>query len=150
MNGFAIYPVGIVISPVETPMHPDAFRDIESEIDIFPEFVPALENLADEKSILVLFRFHLSSGYSLKVHPRGDLSRSMKGVFATCSPRRPNQLGLSHVALLGISGNQILVRGLDAINGTPVIDIKPFRHMNGKNTSPPENGEIDDKRGGIC
>lgn len=130
MNGFAISPIGIVVSPVETPMQPDGFRNVESEVRVFPQFEPALEGLVDERSILVLFRFHLSSWYSLRVHPRGDLSRPQKGVFATCSPQRPNQIGLSHVILLGISGSRILVRGLDAINGSPVIDIKPFRQIN--------------------
>jgi len=131
VNGFAISPVGLVVSPVEFPVLPEAFRDIESEIRVFPHFVSALEGLEEERSILVLFRFHLSSGYSIRVHPRGDLSRPLKGVFATCSPQRPNQLGLTQVTLLGISGNQIMVRGLDALNGTPVIDIKPLRHMDG-------------------
>jgi tRNA-Thr(GGU) m(6)t(6)A37 methyltransferase TsaA len=129
VNGFAISPVGLVFSPVEFPVPPETFRDIESEIRIFPQLMPAIEGLEEERSILVLFRFHLSSGYSFRVHPRGDISRPLKGVFATCSPHRPNQLGLSHVALLGISGNSIMVKGLDALNGTPVIDIKPFRHM---------------------
>lgn len=129
MNGFAISPVGVVVSSIEIPIQPEGFRDIESEIRVLPHFEPALEGLEEERSILVLFRFHLSSGYFLRVHPRGDFSRPLKGVFATCSPQRPNQIGLSHVALLGITGNRILVRGLDAINGTPVVDIKPFRHM---------------------
>lgn len=129
MNGFAISPVGIVVCSVETPVSPEDFRDVESEIRVFEHFEPALEGLDKESSILVLFRFHLSSGYPLRVHPRGDLSRPMKGVFATCSPQRPNQIGLSRVPLLGIRGNLILVKGLDAVNGTPVIDIKPFRNM---------------------
>ena len=131
MNGFGISPVGLVFSSVEFPVPPETFRDIESEIRVFPHFVPALEGLDEERSILVLFRFHLSSGYSIRVHPRGDLSRPLKGVFATCSPQRPNQLGLSQVALLWISVNRLMVKGLDALNGTPVIDIKPFRKMDG-------------------
>jgi len=138
MNGFAISPIGIVISSVETPIKPDGFRNVESEIRVFPQFEPALEGLMNERSILVLFRFHLASGYSLRVHPRGDLLRPMKGVFATCSPHRPNQIGLSHVILLGVTDCRILVRGLDAINGTPVIDIKPLRQMNAIENNPPE------------
>ncbi|MDT8284498.1 MAG: tRNA (N6-threonylcarbamoyladenosine(37)-N6)-methyltransferase TrmO [Thermovirgaceae bacterium] len=129
MNGFPIFPVGLVSSSVKSLLPPDHFRDIESEIHIFPWFEPALEGLREEVSIVVLFRFHFSGEYSLRVHPRGDLSRPLKGVFATCSPNRPNHIGLSRVHLIGITGNRLLVRGLDAIDGTPVVDLKPFKNM---------------------
>ncbi|MDO9508795.1 MAG: tRNA (N6-threonylcarbamoyladenosine(37)-N6)-methyltransferase TrmO [Thermovirgaceae bacterium] len=142
MNGFPLYPVGFVRSSVKTVLPPESFRDIESEILISPCFEAALEGLREESSIVVLFRFHLSQSYSLSVHPRGDLARPLKGVFATCSPNRPNHIGLSRVPLLEIIGNRILVRCLDAVDGTPVIDIKPFRHMDLSDHLPlPANGE---------
>lgn len=130
MNGFSVSPVGFVVSTIESPLPPDDFLNTESDICILPRYEAALEGLEEERSIIVVFRFHLSSSYSLKVHPRGDLSRGLKGVFATCSPKRPNFIGVSRVLLLAISGNRISVRGLDAVSGTPVIDIKPHRLMN--------------------
>jgi tRNA-Thr(GGU) m(6)t(6)A37 methyltransferase TsaA len=130
MNGFSVSPVGFVVSAIESMLSPDDFLNTESDIVILSRFEAALEGLKEEGSIIVVFRFHLSSAYSLRVHPRGDESRGLKGVFATCSPRRPNFIGVSHVRLLAISGNRISVSGLDAVNGTPVIDIKPSRPMN--------------------
>ena len=61
----------------------------------------------------------------LKVHPRGDPTRPLAGVFATRSPHRPNPIGLHRVEVLGIEGTEIRVRGLEALDGTPVLDIKP-------------------------
>lgn len=125
MNGFPVTPIGYVRSPIAKPVPPDEFKGIDCEINLFPGFIPAIEGLDQERSIMVLFWFHLSHGYSLKVHPRGDINRPLKGVFATCSPHRPNRIGLSCVRLLGTEGNRLFVRGLDAVDGTPVLDIKP-------------------------
>lgn len=130
MNGFAIFPIGFVRSRFSSFLPPEEFRGVESEIMILPCFEEALDGLKDEDSLLVLFRFHLSEGYSMKVHPRGDIGRPLKGVFATCSPNRPNNIGLSLVGLKAIHGRIIRVEGLDALDGTPVIDIKPFRDIN--------------------
>jgi len=130
MNGFAISPIGFVRSRIRSFLPPEEFKGIESEILILPCFEKALEGLKEEPLILVLFRFHLSEGFSMKVHPRGDANRPLKGVFATCSPNRPNHIGLSLVKLNGVHGSTLSVEGLDALDGTPVIDIKPFREIN--------------------
>ncbi len=127
MNGYALFPVGFVCSPVTRPVAPDDFRGIVSTIEISPGFEEALEGLEGEEHILVLFRFHLSKGFSTKVHPRGDRTRPLKGVFSTCSPDRPNHIGASLVRLSKVEGTTLTVEDLDAVDGTPVIDIKPFR-----------------------
>jgi tRNA-Thr(GGU) m(6)t(6)A37 methyltransferase TsaA len=74
---------------------------------------------------MVVFYFHRSQGYDLTQHPRGDPRRPKRGVFTLRSPRRPNPIGVTVVDLVAIEGNVLRVRGLDAINGTPVLDIKP-------------------------
>jgi tRNA (Thr-GGU) A37 N-methylase len=70
------------------------------------------------------FYFHRSAGYELSQHPRGDRTRPKRGVFTLRSPRRPNPIGVTVVDLLGVEGNVLRVRGLDACNGTPILDLK--------------------------
>jgi tRNA (adenine37-N6)-methyltransferase len=98
-----------------------------SEIVIHPDLAEGLYRLEDNEEILILFHFDRSEGFDLKVHPRGDASEPLVGVFATRSPRRPNQIGVTSVRLLGVHGNVLTVKGLDAWEGTPVLDIKPVR-----------------------
>ncbi|HDQ93225.1 MAG TPA: tRNA (N6-threonylcarbamoyladenosine(37)-N6)-methyltransferase TrmO [Synergistetes bacterium] len=129
MNGYPMTPIGFVESPIKKPAPPDDFKGVRSRIRILQRFLPALEGLEEEVRLAVLFRFHLSREYSMKVHPRGDLSRPLKGVFATCSPRRPNGTGLSFVRLLDMKGPVLTLTGLDAVDGTPVLDIKPLRYL---------------------
>jgi tRNA-Thr(GGU) m(6)t(6)A37 methyltransferase TsaA len=75
--------------------------------------------------MLVIFSFHRSEGYNLLQHPRGDRNRPLQGVFALRSPNRPNPTGVTQVELCALEGNVLTVCGLDAINGTPVLDLKP-------------------------
>jgi len=109
--------------PLGTPG--DTLRASESRIVIEPELVPGLDGLEREPRILVVFHFHLSHGYELLQHPRGDTMRPRRGVFALRSPRRPNPVGVTEVELLEIRGNVLRVKGLDAVDGTPVLDLKP-------------------------
>ena len=104
----------------------EVFRQAaESRIVLNPELTPGLEGLEKQPRILVVFHFHLSDGYQLHQHPRGDVTRPTRGVFALRSPRRPNPIGVTEVELLEIQGNVLKVRGLDAVDGTPVLDLKP-------------------------
>lgn len=96
-----------------------------SEIEVHPSLEEGLYHLDDNREILILFYFDRSEGFDLQVHPRGDPSAPLVGVFASRSPRRPNQIGVTSVRLLGVSGNILTVEGLDAWEGTPVLDIKP-------------------------
>ena len=98
----------------------------EAWIEIDPAFFEALEGLAVGREILLLTWLHKGIRDLLKVHPRGNPDAPLKGVFATRSPHRPNPIGLHPVEILEIrSPGHIRVRPLEALDGTPVIDIKP-------------------------
>lgn len=125
-DGFTFSPIGFVENAfVETRSDPDMFRGTSSRIRVLPEFERGLFGIEGYERLYVIFAFHASDGYSLLVHPRGDTSRPRRGVFATHSPRRPNAIGLSVVELVSVDGQVLTVRDLDAIDGTPVLDIKP-------------------------
>lgn len=94
-------------------------------IDVDPAFTEGLQGIAAGSDVIVVTWFHLSRRDLLKVHPRGDRTRPVTGVFSTRSPDRPNPLGLHRVTVMEITGNRIRVAPLEAIDGTPVVDIKP-------------------------
>jgi tRNA-Thr(GGU) m(6)t(6)A37 methyltransferase TsaA len=94
-------------------------------IDVDPAFAEGLQGVAVGSDVIVVTWFHLSRRDLLKVHPRGDRARPVTGVFSTRSPDRPNPLGLHRVKVMEITGNRIRVAPLEAIDGTPVVDIKP-------------------------
>lgn len=125
---FRLHPVGIIRSTItrreDAPRQgyeeaPDAFIDIESDVQA------ALDGLAIGDEIIVITWFHQSKRDVLKVHPRRDPGNPLTGVFATRSPDRPNPLGLHRVTIREIKGNTLKVGPLEAIDGTPVVDIKP-------------------------
>lgn len=125
---FRLHPVGIIRSTItrreDAPRQgyeeaPDAFIDIESDVQA------ALDGLAIGDEIIVITWFHQSKRDVLKVHPRRDPNNPLTGVFATRSPDRPNPLGLHRVTIREIKGNTLKVGPLEAIDGTPVVDIKP-------------------------
>ena len=89
-------------------------------------FAEALDGLAAGDEILLLTWLDRASRDVLRVHPRGDLSRPEQGVFATRSPDRPNPIGLHRVTVLEIDGARMRVSGLEALEGTPVVDVKPL------------------------
>lgn len=100
-----------------------------SEILIAPEMQPALDGIADYSHIYVLFWLHeisVEKRSMLKVHPRGRTDLPLVGVFAVRTNLRPNPIGLTLVELVEVKDNVLTVRGLDAFNGTPVLDIKPY------------------------
>ena len=118
-------PIGIVRNELKQPVRRDC-REIISEIVIDPGLSEALDDLDEFSHIVVLYWMHRQRDLPMtKVHPMGNRQIPLKGVFATRSPRRPNPIGQTTVRLLQRQGNTIRVEGLDAISGTPVIDIKP-------------------------
>ena len=130
--GVRLRPIGVVRSPFKEPADlpppafapPRFFERSTGEIEIFPEFEPGLEGLEGFSHIIVIFHFHRAGTAKLKVVPPGETKP--RGVFATRSPHRPNPLGLSVLRLLGRRGRVLEVSGLDLIDGTPVLDIKPY------------------------
>jgi tRNA-Thr(GGU) m(6)t(6)A37 methyltransferase TsaA len=93
-------------------------------VEVFPEFVPGLADLEGFSHVILLCHLHRSEGYRLRVIP--FLDTELRGVFATRAPGRPNPIGLSVVKLLGIEENRLHVEDVDLLEGTPVLDIKPY------------------------
>ena len=128
LEEFSLHPVGYIRSALkdreQAPRQgsegaPDAWLDIDVTV------AEALDGLAVGDAIIVITWFHQSQRDVLKVYPRHDTSNPLTGVFATRSPDRPNPLGLHRVTVLEIAGNTIKVGPIEAIDGTPVVDIKP-------------------------
>ena len=92
---------------------------------IAPDFVTALDGLAAGDDILVFTWLDRARRDVLRVYPRGDRTRPQEGVFATRSPHRPNPIGLHRVTIVAIDGTRIHVRALEALHGTPIVDLKP-------------------------
>ncbi|MGD2154797.1 MAG: TrmO family methyltransferase [Gemmatimonadales bacterium] len=118
-------PIGRVENEFDEPASPETLRAAVSRVVIEPALADGLTGLEPGGNVMVVFYFHRSAGYELLQHPRGDAARPKRGVFALCSPHRPNPIGVTVAELLAVEGNVLEVRGLDAINGTPVLDLKP-------------------------
>ncbi|HII93500.1 MAG TPA: tRNA (N6-threonylcarbamoyladenosine(37)-N6)-methyltransferase TrmO [Methanosarcina sp.] len=117
-------PVGYVENDYLEPVYNEEVYSKVSKIVLIKEFTEGLYRIEDFEKLYILFYFSKSKGYKL-IHRRrydGEIS----GVFASRSPYRPNGIGLTIVELLNVEGNVLHVRGLDAVNGTPVLDIKPY------------------------
>jgi tRNA-Thr(GGU) m(6)t(6)A37 methyltransferase TsaA len=128
MREFVMRPIGLVSSPFaeasEIPKGRGAEHTAEGYLEVLPELEAGLTDIEGFSHLLVIWVFHLSPGYELcGVPPLDDYPH---GVFATRSPRRPNPLGLSVVTLLGREGSRLRVRGIDMVDGTPILDIKPY------------------------
>lgn len=123
-------PIGFVRNEVkEKPERGFDWRQIVSEIIIEPRLAEGLDGLDDFSHVIVISWMHQAvekDKMALKVHPRGRKELAPVGVFASRSPYRPNPLGKATVRLLERRGNILKVKGIDLINGTPVIDIKPY------------------------
>jgi formylmethanofuran dehydrogenase subunit E len=122
---FSFLAIGYVENDFQEPAKPDILRASPSRIVLTPDLVEGLTGLEPGMALQAVFVFHRSKGCDLLQHPRGDRSRQKRGVFALRSPNRPNSIGVTEVELLAIEGNTLTVRGLDAIKGTPVLDLKP-------------------------
>ena len=120
-------PIGTVHSPykekTDAPIQPK-FSEEHGQIEIFPEFTDGLKDLEGFSHIWVLFVFHKSEGFKLQVKPY--LDDVERGVFACRTPRRPNPIGMSLVKLENRKDNILNVKGLDMLDGSPVLDIKPY------------------------
>jgi tRNA-Thr(GGU) m(6)t(6)A37 methyltransferase TsaA len=125
---FVPQPIGFVRSPYkETSLIPKglgAKHDAEGVLEILPEFEPGLADLEGFSHLFVLWVFDRSDGYDL--FGRTPIDERPHGVFSTRSPRRPNPIGLTIIELLHRDGRSLHVRGLDILDGTPILDIKPY------------------------
>ncbi len=127
LPGINLKPIGTVTNEFRQPPV-EGWRNVVSDIVVDPGLSAALDNLDEFSHLIVLYWMHQrpSGPPPTKVHPMGNRGIPVKGVFATRSPNRPNPVGKATVRLLQRRGNMLTVEGLDAIDGTPVIDIKPY------------------------
>lgn len=120
--------IGTVHSPytagAQIPKGKGARHDAEGVLAIRPEFASGLADIEGFSHLYVLWHFDRVDGYDLTAYPPSD--DRPHGVFATRSPRRPNPIGLTVVELLGRDGTKLRVRGVDMLDGTPILDIKPY------------------------
>jgi tRNA (adenine37-N6)-methyltransferase len=121
-------PIGIVHSPFKipknVPIQTSASNGTKGTIEIYPQYAEGLKDLDGFSQIILLYHFHLAHSGDLIVKP--FLDDQLHGIFATRSPARPNRIGLSIVRLDKIEGNVLHVMDLDIIDGSPLLDIKPF------------------------
>jgi len=122
----AFEPIGFVSNDFNEPGDPKALRNCESLLILDEKYIGAMDGLERYRYLLVIFQFHRSAGYRERVHPMGDRSIPERGVLATRSPCRPNPIGVTVVEILSVESNTIRVTGLDALNETPILDIKPY------------------------
>jgi len=121
-------PIGIVHSPFKHVRNvPRESGSIVGEIEVFKEYEPGLEGIDDVSHLIILWLFHKSKGRSLRVKPLHH--EDIRGVFATRHPDRPNPIGFTVVELLERRGRVLKVRGVDMVDGTPVVDIKPRSYI---------------------
>jgi tRNA-Thr(GGU) m(6)t(6)A37 methyltransferase TsaA len=133
--GDQVRPVGVIRSSLkarsEAPKQgsegaPDGW------LEVYPWAVAGLHGISVDAEIIVITWFHQARRDVFKVHPQSDPRNPLTGVFGTLSPDRPNPLGLHHVVVRAIEGDRLLIGPIEAIDGTPVVDIKPLLKCHGK------------------
>jgi tRNA-Thr(GGU) m(6)t(6)A37 methyltransferase TsaA len=127
-DAFIVRPIGVVRSPytdpAEVPKGPGAKHEADGVLEILPALEPGLTDIEGFSHLYVLWVFDRAAGYDLVATPPTDTRPH--GVFATRAPRRPNSIGLTVVKLLRREGQRLHVRGVDMLDGTPILDIKPY------------------------
>lgn len=121
-------PIGIIKTPYKKkdgmPIQPTGAIGIKGEIEIHHAFVEGLKDLDGFSHIILIYHFHNSEGFQLNVKPFMD--DRLHGIFSTRAPKRPNPIGLSVVKLNKIENNILYIENIDVLDGTPLLDIKPF------------------------
>ena len=121
-------PIGVIHSPFarleEMPVQPSGEVAGPGRVEVFPEFSSGLKDLAGFSHVILLYHLHRVRRADLIVTPFAG--SEPRGLFATCAPTRPNPIGLSVVRLTGIEGSTLLVEEVDVLDGTPLLDIKPY------------------------
>jgi tRNA-Thr(GGU) m(6)t(6)A37 methyltransferase TsaA len=124
---FTMHPIGVIHSPftdkAQTPIQPTRSQAI-GRVEVYPEFIEGLEGLEGFSHIFLIYAFHKSKEYTLRVQP--FLDDRNHGLFATRHPCRPNPIGLSVVRLLAKRNHILKIEGVDVLDGTPLLDIKPY------------------------
>jgi tRNA-Thr(GGU) m(6)t(6)A37 methyltransferase TsaA len=127
-NEIHFSPIGIIHTPYTSldmlPNRPDRRSSATGAAEVFPQFAPGLKDLDGFSHVYLIFHLHLVASPELTVSPLND--GVTRGVFATRAPRRPNPIGLTLARLLSIEGSTLHLDGLDMLDGTPLLDIKPY------------------------
>lgn len=139
MESILIHPIGIIHTPFtdvkNMPIQPIAAAGIKGCIELLPEYTEGLKDMEGFSHITLLYWFHKITSYELQVIPFMDTEK--RGIFSCKAPKRPNAIGLSTVRLLSVEGNLVHIEQVDMLDGTPLIDIKPFypRYDNRENAT---------------
>ena len=125
---FSFVPIGIIHTPFTDisgmPIQPTGARGIRGTVEIFSEFAEGVSDIGGFSHIFLIYAFDRSPSYKLIVTP--FLDTTPRGVFATRAPRRPNAIGLSVVRLIEVKGSMLIVEDVDILDGTPLLDLKPY------------------------
>jgi tRNA (adenine37-N6)-methyltransferase len=125
---YSYTPIGIIHSPfgepAGMPIQPAGAEGLQGTVQIDKQFRAGLRDLAGFSRIILIYAFHRSQGYELEVIP--FLDTEPHGIFATRAPRRPNAIGLSIVRLISVHEGELVIEGVDVVDGTPLFDIKPY------------------------
>lgn len=128
MAGIRFSQIGVIRSPfremAHTPIQTTGALGVPGKVEISSEFAAGLKDLEGFSHIILIYYFHLSAGYSLEVTP--CLDSQSHGIFAARTARRPNPIGISIVKLIGVERNTLIIEDMDVIDGTPLLDIKPY------------------------
>jgi tRNA (adenine37-N6)-methyltransferase len=120
--------IGIIHTPFKEienmPLQPPGAQKVQGTIEIDKKFIRALKDLDGFSHIILIYHFHLANGFSPEVIPFMD--KAARGLFATRAPKKPNQIGMSVVRLIKIEQNKLFIENADILNGTPLLDIKPY------------------------
>jgi len=125
-QSIAFRPIGYVENDAEEMATPEEIAGRRSRIRIEERYRAGLLGIEECERLVIVFHFDRVKEARMQLHPRDDPSRPLRGVFATRTQYRPNPIGVTVARLVGVEEGALLVEGLDALNGTPVLDIKPF------------------------
>jgi len=121
-------PIGVIHTPFKEkagmPIQPSGGSGIQGTVEVYPEFQDGLADLEGFSHIMLLYYFHRSEGFNLRVVP--FLDTRLRGLFSTRAPKRPNPIGISIVRLMGIEDGILQIENVDMLDGTPLLDIKPY------------------------
>ena len=124
-------PIGVIHSPftdpADTPIQGVFADSARGEVEVFPEYAAGLKDIDGFSHLILIYHFHLAEGYSLISKP--FIGDKEKGIFSIRHPRRPNPIGISIVRLDAVMGNVLKISEVDILDGTPLLDIKPFVHQ---------------------
>ncbi|MEA1865633.1 MAG: tRNA (N6-threonylcarbamoyladenosine(37)-N6)-methyltransferase TrmO [Euryarchaeota archaeon] len=132
MTSITHTPIGVIHSPFtdpdDTPIQGVFADGARGEVEVFPEYIDGLKDIGGFSHLILLYHFHLADGYSLISKPFIG-GGAEKGIFSIRHPRRPNPIGISIVRLENVRGNILEICDVDILDGTPLLDIKPFIHQ---------------------